>query len=399
MIEESRLSMARGLGKYTVSFYILILCNIVIFFNVSAMPNLLNQLIKEFSLDFASASRIIYYYMFAYGISALFVVFFHEILNRYKSLIISMHLIILLNCIIALVRNYQLILICRIWCGISGSIVAPTSLTIIKDLFHETKEEKIGYLFGANSVAGITGTLLSGYFSWRLLFLIPAIMGVIALFLLVALFPRQDLLRCDKRRKMGVKRLLGNYVTIFAQSNHINVFILIFINSFICTGFYSYFGYHLKTYYRLSLLDISYILPLSIIGSILMNFMIGKISRIFSSDRIIQGGFFLLAISLLLFKVSWTWIIVLIMLIFGIARAMIHSMAVSSWLDFPESIRSNASSFNSFIVFLGGSLGVRILPCFFRTAGFTFAAQSIALAIMAISLLSTLAVRLQALSK
>ena len=166
-------------------------------------------------------------------------------------------------------------------------------------------------------------------------------------------------------------RNINNYLLIFRYKNKRSIFFLIYINSFICTGFYAYLGYYLNNVLHYSLKHTSYILTSSIIGSICINFIIGKLEVILGKKKNIRYGFFLLSLVFILFSLNKIFILFIpVIFFYGMSRALIHNTLVSSFLDFPRRLTNNASSLNSFIVFLSGASSVRIMYIFYNALGF-----------------------------
>jgi predicted MFS family arabinose efflux permease len=340
-------------------------------FNVVSMSNIINQLTAHFAVDYDTASKIIYYQMYAYGVSALFVVVVNKLITRYGTLLLAMSLVGGLNLLIWFSGDFDTILLLRILYGVASSMVAPTSFTLIRDLFGDNKTSKLGYLLAVNSIFGILATMLSGYLHWRTLFLFPAILSFVTLLLLLTLFPAGPAIAADRATPFSWRRKIRNYAIIFRKKEKRDVFGLIFTNSFVCAGFYAYLGFYLNTHFQLSLSTVALILVFSIIGSIGSNLLLGKLNDRWGNGALIRAGFFLLAVVFVLFAVVdlW-WTAIPVIFLYGLSRALIHSNLISTFLDFPERLRNTASSLNSFIVFLGGGSGVMVLKYFFREFGY-----------------------------
>lgn len=354
------------------SLAILCMCSVSAMFNVVSMSNIINQLTAHFAIDYDTASKIIYYQMYAYGVSALFVVVVNKLITRYGTLLLAMSLVGGLNLLIWLSADFHTILWLRTLYGVAASMVAPTSFTLIRDLYDQSKTAKLGYLLAVNSIFGILATMLSGVLHWRTLFLIPAILALITLGLLLTVFPAGEIRAYDRGTPFRWRRKIQNYAIIFRKKDKRDVFALIFTNSFVCAGFYAYLGFYLNTHFHLSLSFVALILIFSILGSIGSNLLLGKLNDRWGNRFLIQAGFFLLAVVFVLFAaVDHWWAAIPVIFLYGLSRALIHSNLISTFLDFPQRLRNTASSLNSFIVFLGGGTGVMVLKYFFREFGYT----------------------------
>lgn len=354
------------------NFAILCLSSAAAMFNMSAMPNVINQLIEHFGVDFAVASRVIYYHMFTYGLTALFVVVLNRRLSRYRTLLLAHGLLAGLNLAIAAVDDFTIIAGLRLLTGMSSCVVIPTSLSIIGDSFADSRASKVGYLFGANATAGIVGATLSGYLDWRLLFAIPAVMSVVTLVVLLVAFRHDELTAQDHSRPFRWKRKFQNYYLISRRHEKRSIFALIFFNSFAGAGFISYVAFYLRDAAGVPMSTAGLMLSAGVCGSISISMIIGRIAKRASPRAIMNVGFALMAFVFVAFpRNEVRGLFFALLFLSGMARALIHNTLVASFLDFPKRLRGTASSLNSFIVFIGGGTGVRLMQLAYEFLGFS----------------------------
>lgn len=84
--------------------------------------------------------------------------------------------------------NFALLLLGRVLCGMGSAMVSPASFSVIVHVYKESERgKKIGTLFGMSSVAMMIGPFLGGtltqLLSWRSLFLLNIVIGIVAMVL------------------------------------------------------------------------------------------------------------------------------------------------------------------------------------------------------------------------
>lgn len=351
-------------------FATLYLANFMVMFNMSSMPSIVVSVMEEFSLSYAAARKMLYYFLFAYGVCALAVAFVNKILRKYYTLLGAVFFLTCLNVLIFFTNNFLLLLIYRVICGFFACFIVPTSLTFIRDYFPDQKNSTVGLLFGLNSLIGFTGALLSGFISWRIYFLIPALLGVCVIFCIIKFIPKESKSPESFAFFTTMISEIKHYAELIRIGANRNVFFLIFLNCFIGAGLYSYMSKYLNNKFHIPLSFIGIILSAHVFGSIMINLFIGKLHRLWTKKTLITGGFFGIALSLILFMINKNALVfVPVVFLLGAARALIHNQLITSFLDFPEHLKFCSTSFNSFIVFIAGGLSTKVLHLLFEKAG------------------------------
>ncbi len=374
--------MTAASGRDRINFAILCLSSAAAMFNMSAMPNLLNQLMEQFGIGFAEASRVIYFHMTAYGLTALFVVVLNRALTRFRTLLIAHVLLLGLNVAIASADDFVVISGLRLLTGVSSCVVIPTSLSIIGDAYGSSKTAMVGYFFGTNAAVGIAGATLSGILDWRMLFYLPSILSAASVLALLVGFDHLALTRSDRSRPFSWRRKITAYYLIARRREKLGLFLMIFINSFFGAGFISYVGVYLKRELGVPVSSVGLILSVGVCGSIVISLTIGWLARHLSAKARVIIGMLGAGTVFLLFPRNALLPLFFGLLFFsGMSRAITHNTLVAAFLDFPKRLRGAASSLNSFIVFIGGALGVRLMQASYARFGFRESLTAVAVVI------------------
>ncbi len=339
---------------------------ITISFNVAAIAAAVPSIATNLNLPVFLVSQVIPAYMIPYGIGALL----YAPLARYFSFRIVMACSIGLYAIGSLfcaqITSMDHFLSARILCGIAGSGVIPLGLIIIGKMFEKNVRGRlVGLFFGCSFVSSIAGIFLSGVADWRFLFYIPFILGLLSCFLIFIV--KSDIL--DRKQESPI-----NYLNIIYNIRIRNIFIYIFIISFLYHGLHKWFGVYLSHDYGLSQISISSLFILMAIFG-----FVGQILGGFVSDK--RGRFMACFVGILVLSVSTMllvghypiWILAIILCATSIGWTIGHNGASTVLTDFPEENRAEVASLNSSVRFLSGGLGfLATAPFVERSFSITF---------------------------
>ncbi|MDP8264866.1 MAG: MFS transporter [Candidatus Aceula lacicola] len=323
---------------------------ITISFNVAAIAAAVPGIAANLHLPDFLVSRIIPAYMIPYGIGALL----YAPLARYFSfrlvMAASIGLYALGSLLCAQITSIDHFVIARILCGVAGAGVIPLGLIIIGKMFEKkVRGRLVGLFFGCSFVSSVAGVFLSGVADWRYLFYIPFVLGLLASFLIFIV--KSDIL--EGRQKNPI-----NYFNIIYNIKIRNIFIFIFIISFLYHGLHKWFGVYLNHDYGLNQLSISLIFVLMAVfgfaGQILGGFISDKRGRLMSC---FVGILILGASTMLLVGHYPVWILAIILCATSIGWTIGHNGVSTVLTDFPEENRAEVASLNSSVRFLSGGLG------------------------------------------
>jgi len=355
-----------------VVFSLLCLSCITISFNVAAIAAAVPAIAADLHLPDFLVSRIIPSYMIPYGVGALLYAPLARRLSFRVIMASTMGLYAVSSLFCARIELINHFFLARIAAGITGAAVIPLGLLIIGNIFEKgTRGRLVGLFFGCSFVSSVVGVFLSGVASWRYLFYVPAILSAAAAFLIL-IVPSEDL---NAKEKNSV-----NYFNIIYNNKIRNIFIFIFIISFLYHGLHKWFGVYLSRDYGLSQFNISLLFVLMAVfgfsGQIVGGYISDKNGRFVSC---LSGILILGVATLFLIGHYPLWALAIILCGTSIGWTVGHNGASTALTDFPDENRAEVASLNSSVRFLSGGLG------FFASA--FFVEKSFSLTFFAIGIL------------
>lgn len=333
------------------TFLILCLEGAVLSFNVAAVAALVPSITKDFALSQFVVGRIIWLYMIPYGIAALI---YGPLIKAFDARRVELFCIFLFSCanlLAAISRNIYVLFAARFLMGIFGASVIPLTLILIaKHVAQENRGKLVGIFFSSTFVASLLGLFLSGIIPWRQIFFIPAILGFITWLAIYFFLP-------SFKRDTSVFSV--NYSSAFKNKAVILIFTYIFFISLLYHGLQQWLGVYFSGNYNFSQFLISTLITLTSLSGIFGEFLGGWFSDIFGRLKIINLGIVLMMlVSFFLILKSPTWILALLMILWGLGWTFNHVGLSTLLTDLPGDFLNEAASLNSSVRFLSGGLGV-----------------------------------------
>ncbi|MCG8569041.1 MAG: MFS transporter [Spirochaetes bacterium] len=336
-----------------------ILCSIVfgIFFNMVAMFNIINNMASDFGLDYASISRLLSYYQFVYGFSALFAGYLNIKFSTRFLLLFANFFFSLLNITIFFLKDINQIIIARTICGFFASLIIPTSLIFI-NRNQEKSGKKMGLVYAFVSVGSISGVLISGLLGWKFSFLLPGMISFINFLLILFFFPSRTPGKRQKQTK--AYHFIKEFLFIFTEFKNTAVLSLLFLHNFIMSSIYSYSSFYLSEYFKIAKPVIAVVLMTSSVGMVLGSFTGGILLDKFKRHIIYLSGLIVLSFAIIFFKINpFVLLTFPVFLLLGFSNSLTHLSLVNSIFTINSKEKSvYIASLNSFIIFLANSTGV-----------------------------------------
>ncbi len=234
--------------------------------------------------------------------------------------------------------------------GLAAASVIPLCLISIGTLFpKETRGRWVGLFFSTSFIASVLGIVVSGVFSWRWLFIIPAVLAAISAFFIMA---RVDI-RLGEQQCHRV-----DYFKVLQNPQIRNVLIFIFTISFLYHGVHKWLGVYLHRMYQAPQWTISFFFMLiAVFGAVGQN-LGGYVTDKKGRHVACEVGVFILSITtMLLWGTYPLFILGVILSLFSIGWTIGHNGVSTVLTDFPDRNRAEIASLNSAVRFLSGGLG------------------------------------------
>lgn len=337
--------------------FLICLGNIAISFNTGAIAAAIPLIAADFqTTDFITA-QIVPYYMIPYGLGALLYAPLTRFFSYRAILIAAMAVFAAFSFISGISESFSIILWSQIICGIAAASSTPLGLMMIGDLFEKNVRGRlVGTYFGCSFFATVVGMFFMGTVHWRWLYLVPAMLG--AATALCWMFFNDPLV--NKGHKASI-----NYLKALSKPHILNVFLLIFVMSFLYHAVHKWYGVFLTREYHLDKGAISLILIIAALGGLagqqIGGFLSDKKGRLTAS----YVGMGMLGAGVILLSIHFPVAMVAgILTCIAIGWTISHNSVSTVLTDFPDEDRPLIASLNSSVRFISGGLGFSVSKAF-----------------------------------
>ncbi len=336
-----------------VTFSIFCLEGAVLSFNVAAAAALIPSIASNFALSQFVVGKIIWLYMLPYGIAAFFYGPLIRAFDARRVELICIFLFSLANLMAGLSRNIATLFIARFLMGFFGASVIPLGLILIAKRVSRLKRGGyIGVFFGSAFIASLLGLFLSGIISWRLIFIIPAVLGLILWIFMYIYLP-------SFKEDLGCLRF--GYLAALSNKKVIRIFVYIFLISMIYHAVQQWLGVYFSTQLFLSQFTISMLITLTSFSGIFGEFFGGYLADKIGRPRVVNLGIIVMVFCIFLFLLKLPLILLgLMMIIWGLGWTFNHVGLATMLTDLSADLLNEAASLNSGIRFIAGGLGVSL---------------------------------------
>jgi len=290
----------------------------------------------------------------------------------------------------AFTRDFNILIICRVFQGMSAAVMGSINVTIIGDLYSgRRRAEAMGLNASALSIGAAGYPLVGGALAalaWYYPFYLSLLAVPVGFVVLTALRNPEPDSREDFRSYLrGTWGYLKNKKVVAVYIAGILTFIIIF------GAFLTYFAIYLDEAFDASGFIIGIFLSASSIAAAVVASQLGRITKRFSEATLIKASFAIYGLSLVLIPLMpGLWLLLIPMLLAGIAQGVnlpsILSMAAGLS---PIEYRAAFMSINSSMIRLGQTMGPPLVgllyvykgadTAFYITAGVAFVAAAIGL--------------------
>ncbi len=332
------------------TFVILCLEGAVLSFNLAATAALIPSIANSFSVAPFIAGKAVWLYMLPYGLAALLYGPLSRIFDIKKIELVCLLLFCLSNLFVGLAKDINMLFVGRFFMGVFGASVTPLVLILISRITEVKNRGKyVGTFFSVTFISSLLGLFLSGILSWRAIYIIPAVCG---LFLWVYMYLHMP---SFKQESCGIKI---NYLAAFKNQAALHMYLYIFIISLIYHGVQPWLSVYFFRKFGFEQFLISMLITLTSLSGVFGEVIGGFCSDKFGRFKIMEWGLGLMVLSA--FALIWSrhvFILVLIMLVWGLGWTFNHSGISTMLTDLPRNLLNEAASLNSSIRFLAGGLG------------------------------------------
>ena len=183
--------------KSTWKVYVLALVSFLVGTSNYIISGILDRIAETMGTSVAAAGQLITVYSLAYAVGTPILMALTAKMDRRKLLLYSLGLFIIANLLTFILSSFGLFIAARIITALGAGVVTVNALSIAAKIAPPGKQASAI----ANVTMGITASLIIGVplgrmvasaFGWKAVFLAIAIVGVIAMLVIAAVFPRMQ---------------------------------------------------------------------------------------------------------------------------------------------------------------------------------------------------------------
>jgi len=335
------------------TFVLLCIEGAVLSFNVAACAALVPAIAREFGVAAFVAGRAVWLYMIPYGVAALVYGPLVRAFDAKKVESVCFLLFCLANLLAALSHNIGIFFWARFLMGLFGASVIPLALILISRHIGSGRRGRfVGIFFSATFVASLLGLFLSGFLQWRLLFLIPGIIGLLLWINMLLYLPSFG-------RESG--NISFNYPAALKDMAVAGIFAYILLISLLYHSIQQWLGVYFSERFYFSQFTTSMLITLTSLSGIFGEAAGGYLSDKIGRLRTVDLGIALMALAVLglIFR-SPLYAIAMAMVIWGLGWTFNHAGLSTMLTDLPEDFLNEAASLNSSVRFVSGGIGVAL---------------------------------------
>jgi len=333
------------------TFGLLCLEGAVLSFNVAAVAALIPSIASDFALSQFFVGKIIWLYMLPYGLAAFLYGPLVRTFDARKVELVCIFLFSLANLLAALAPNINTLFVARFLMGVFGASVIPLGLILIAKHIRQSKRGSyVGIFFGSTFIASLLGLFLSGLIPWRLIFLIPAVLGLVLWVVMFLYLPAF---------KEDLGRFRFGYLATFKDKKVVMIFLYIFLISLVYHGVQQWLGVYFSIRFLLNQFTISMLITLTSLSGIFGEFLGGRLADKVSRQKVVTLGILgmMVCVFSLLLKLPLS-LLSLVMIFWGLSWTFNHVGLATMLTDLPAEFLNEAASLNSGVRFIAGGIGV-----------------------------------------
>ncbi len=346
------------------------------------MAALVPSIAADFSVSADYALKLTWLYMLPYGIVALIWAPLSRVAKIKQLLLCASAGFFISTVLFSFSQSIEQAFIFRFLMGCFGCSFVPLSLiTISKTVEPKDKAKYVGIFFGLAYLSTFFSVLLSGFISWRIIYLVPAILSLVVFVLILT-----HLNDFDFRKS----RFKISYLETLKDPKSARFFLVIILGSCLYHALQQRFGVYLNQVFSLEQMTISLVFTISTLCAIGFEFSGGFLSSNFGNIKVARVGFILMSIfSLSLLFIKQYQLIFVFIAFWGSGMALAHVGLSAHLTHFPDRTMRDASSLNSALRFSSGGLGAFLGGALVSAGGFKLLFFVVALAILLLGLFLT----------
>lgn len=272
----------------------------------------------------------------------------------------------------ALASSYEWLVVARVAAGIGGGGVIPLAFGIIGDRVPASEQQvALSKLVMASQIAILGGSALGGvvaeHVSWRVMFVVPGLLGFAALALLASRLPGET---AAERRPISLSAAKQGYASVFRSPLAPLALIGVFVEGLAMFGLTPFIAHRLEERGLGTLSEAGIVLGSMSIGAIVFTLLVRRLLDVLGRNRMIEIGGLVafMALAAVAFSTSW-WMEAIAFGFLGIGFFMIHNSLQAVGVNLAPGARVSGIALFAFMFFAGQAMGPIIYRVAFASLG------------------------------
>jgi predicted MFS family arabinose efflux permease len=332
------------------SFLIYSLLFIAVSFSLAATAAMVPSVADYFDISKQQAVRLTWLYMLPYSVVAFVWGPLSRIVTVRRLLLVATGGFSVVTLLLGLSATIQQAFVFRFIMGCFGSAFIPLAFIVVgKTVSARDKAKHLGVFFSLSSIATCCGVFMSGFMSWRIIYVIPALLSALALVLVLLYFEEFDF----RREKFTI-----SYIQTLKDKQALKLFFVIAMGSFLFHGLGQNLGVYLSERFALSQIAISTIFTVLTACAIAFRFFGGIVSSFIGNIKLTRVGFIFMSIFALMLLIAGKYYFIFFAVVFWGGGWALSHIGLSAYLtEMPDKILRDAASLNSSLRMGFGGLG------------------------------------------
>ena len=176
------------------------LASMVIFINLYLVQGMLPLIADSFAVSKSHATLLLSVTSFTMAFSLLFFAVLSDRVGRKKPIIVSLYLLVILDCCAIFITEFNQLILLRMLQGVLLASVPAMAMAYFKDELGNKALLKAGAIYiAANSVGGIVGRLLGGsmsqYLDWQQAMVLLTVVSLVGVLTVTYLLPKNHFVK------------------------------------------------------------------------------------------------------------------------------------------------------------------------------------------------------------
>jgi predicted MFS family arabinose efflux permease len=343
-------------------------------FTIQMINPLVPAIARDFGLTVETAALIASAYTFPYAFAQPILGPVADAVGKARVIKVCLGVLLLALLIGSVATSFEMLFVARVIAGFAGGGIIPVAFAIIGDrIALEDRQVALSRLVMASQISILLGSTLGGviaaHYGWRLMFIAPAVLAVLALVLMLVFLPPRP---GAPRHPVSIARMRAGYGEALSGPLAAVCLVGVFIEGVAMNGLQPFIAGRLEARGMGSLAEAGLVLAAYSLGAILFTLMVRRLLARFGRAHLVRIGGVIacLALSGAAWAVNWQQQAAAFLFL-GVGFFMIHNSLQAIGTELAPTARGSGVALFAFVFFLGQAAGPPLYRLAFAALGDT----------------------------